>query len=307
MVLKLQNNIPCTVNKIEKLRVTLKSGEISKSKCFGLGLGAQRCGSTWLGQYLGRHPDYCMSPIKEMHIFDTIKSEKIHPLIKRAEDYKNHREIDESRQEILKINSQEISYFEYFDKMLKPSHTCFGEITPEYAKLGKSFFRKIFNSHPNVKFFISLRRPINRYLSALYYYSRKRPAFDVEKNYLKGLRRELFCSYTGYSAQIRKLLSIVPKERICFVYYEDLFNGSSDSLFEICDHLGIEKIPPDTLGMSLKKVVNKSSKQQERRLPSKAEMKRIFKRFESEYYSVSELICKPLPPAWREDISSFAK
>jgi len=294
------------VNKTEKLRVTLKSGGISKSKCFGLGLGAQRCGSTWLGQYLSRHPDYCMSPIKEMHIFDTIKSEKVHPLIKRAENYKNHRDIDQSRQKILKINNLELSYYQYFDKILKPSHSCFGEITPEYAKLGKSFFRKIFNSHPNVKFFISLRRPISRYLSALYYYSRKRPAFDVEKSYLKGLRRELFCSYTGYSAQIKKLLSVVPKERICFVYYEDLFNGCSDSLFEICDHLGIEKISPSSLDVSLERVVNKSSKKQERRLPTQAEMKRIFKRFESEYHLVSELISKPIPPSWQEDISAFA-
>ena len=294
------------MNKSEKLRVTLKSGGISTGKCFGLGLGAQRCGSTWLGQYLSRHPDYCMSPIKEMHIFDTIKSEKVHPLIKRAENYKNHRDIDHSRQEILKINNHELSYYEYFDKILKPTHICFGEITPEYAKLGKSFFRKILNSHPNVKFFISLRRPISRYLSALYYYSRKRPAFDVEKSYLKGLRRELFCSYTGYSAQIRKLLSIVPRERVCFVYYEDLFNGRSDTLFEICDHLGIEKISPGSLDVSLERVVNKSSKKQERRLPNQAEMKRIFKRFESEYYLVSELISKPIPPSWQEDISSFA-
>ena len=294
------------MNKAEKLRLILKTGGITKSRCFGLGLGAQRCGSTWLGQYLGRHPDYCMSPIKEMHIFDTISRDKIHPLAKRAENYKNHRDVDKSRQEILKINSHELSYFEYFDKRLKSSHTCFGEITPEYALLGKSFFRKIFKSHPNVKFFISLRRPISRYLSALYYYSRKRPAFNVEKNYLRGLRRELFCNYTGYSAQIRKMLSIVPRESICFVYYEDLFNGHSDTLYEICDHLGIEKIAPSTLDMSLEKVVNKSSKNKERRLPSQTEMKRIFKRFESEYYLVSELISKPLPAAWQRDISSFA-
>lgn len=297
--------MPQTLDKAKKLREILKPGGITSSKCFGLGLGAQRCGSTWLGKYLDLHPDYCMSPIKEMHIFDTIKNEKIHPLIKREVNYTNS-DSDQSKHDILKINNQELSYFEYFDKRLKPIHTCFGEITPEYAKLGKSFFRKIFKSHSNVKFFISLRRPISRYLSALYYYSRKRPAFNVEKSYLRGLRRELFCSYTGYSAQIRKLLSIVPKERVCFVYYEDLFNGSSDSLFEICDHLGIEKISPNTLGMSLEKVVNKSSKKQERRPPSQAEMKIIFKRFKSEYHLIPELTSKPIPAAWQEDISSYS-
>jgi hypothetical protein len=37
-----------------------------------VGVGAQKAGTTWLFDYLGRHPDVAMSPIKELHYFDQI-------------------------------------------------------------------------------------------------------------------------------------------------------------------------------------------------------------------------------------------
>jgi hypothetical protein len=39
---------------------------------FMVGVGAQKAGTTWLFDYLGRHPDVAMSPIKELHYFDQI-------------------------------------------------------------------------------------------------------------------------------------------------------------------------------------------------------------------------------------------
>ena len=35
-----------------------------------LGIGAQRAGSTWLFDYLVRHPQVFTSPVKELHFFD---------------------------------------------------------------------------------------------------------------------------------------------------------------------------------------------------------------------------------------------
>jgi hypothetical protein len=37
-----------------------------------VGVGAQKAGPTWLFDYLGRHPDVAVSPIKELHYFDQI-------------------------------------------------------------------------------------------------------------------------------------------------------------------------------------------------------------------------------------------
>jgi len=44
---------------------------------FLLGVGAQRCGTTWLHRYLGQHPAVCISPCKELHVFDAKSVEVI--------------------------------------------------------------------------------------------------------------------------------------------------------------------------------------------------------------------------------------
>jgi hypothetical protein len=36
------------------------------------GIGGQKCGTGWLHSYLSEHPQVCQSPIKEMHVFDSL-------------------------------------------------------------------------------------------------------------------------------------------------------------------------------------------------------------------------------------------
>src|SRR6188472_2567371 len=43
-----------------------------EQKTLLLGIGGQRCGSTWLYRYLKSHPEIWMSDLKEMHFWDEI-------------------------------------------------------------------------------------------------------------------------------------------------------------------------------------------------------------------------------------------
>ena len=137
------------------------------------------------------------------------------------------------------------------------------------------------------------------------YYARQRPKFDLEGHYLKGLNKKLFCHYTRYTQNIENLLSVIPKEKIFFFFYEDLFNGTNDTLFELCNHLNISNIAPEDIDLSLSKVVNNTTSKTNVRPPNEDELKSIYAKFESEYNNLSELISKKLPEAWLRDMSNY--
>ena len=301
----IEENKMNTSNKITTLKLVLEQTDgIAKDKLFGLGLGAQRCGSTWIGKYLSNHPEFYISSIKEMHIFDALSKQREHPLIRKFNENEAF-QLKPDQQDILKIYEGKKKYYEYFDEKIERSHTAFGEITPEYSLLGKQFLKIIEESHPNIRYFVSLRRPIGRYLSALSYYGRNRPKFNIEKNYVQGLQKKLFCHYTRYTLNIKNLLSIVPKEKIFFFFYEDLFNGTTDTLFKLCNHLEISKIAPENINLSLSNIVNNTNSNDKLRKPNHEEMKAIYAKFQSEYKDLSPLISKRLPDSWDNDTANY--
>ena len=294
-----------SLDKLTTLKLALEQTDgIAKDKLFGLGLGAQRCGSTWIGKYLSNHPEFYISSTKEMHIFDALRHQRKHPLLRKFNESEKFR-LQPDQEDILEIYQGKKKYYAYFDERIETRHTAFGEITPEYSLLGKQFLKVIEESHPNIRYFVSLRRPISRYLSALSYYGRNRPKFNIEKNYIQGLKKKLFCHYTRYTLNIENLFSIVPKEKIHFLFYEDLFNGTTDTLFGLCDHLKISKIAPEKIDLSLSKIVNNTDSRAKIRKPNHEEMKAIYNKFQSEYKNLSSLIAMQLPESWERDTATY--
>ena len=117
-----------------------------------------------------------------MHIFDTVRREKDHPLLRNV-GKPGGPKLNQDQTDLVQITQGKKQYFEFFEKRLEASHTAFGEITPEYSLLGKKFLKIIGESHTKLRIFVSLRRPVGRYLSALTYYGRKRPKFNEEQKY----------------------------------------------------------------------------------------------------------------------------
>ena len=94
-------------------------------------------------------------------------------------------------------------------------------------------------------------------------------------------------------------------KKVYFFFYEDLFNGSHQTLFELCDHLGISKIAPEQINLSLSKVVNNTTSRTDLREPTSEELEKIYKKFEPEYMNLSCLIDKKLPDAWLKDMANY--
>ncbi len=239
-----------------------------------------------------------------MHIFDTIRREKDHPLLRKVSNTKGLG-LDQDQIDLVKISQGKKGYFDFFEERLEESHRAFGEITPEYSLLNHEFLKIIGESHNKLRIFVSLRRPVGRYLSALTYYGRIRPEFNIEEHYLKGLNKKLFCHYTHYTLNLKNLLSVVPKEKVYFFFYEDLFNGKNDTLFELCNHLNISTITPEQINLSMSKVINNTTSRTDVRPPNNDEMKSIYTKFEAEYKNLSSLISKKLPEAWLRDMANY--
>jgi len=102
-----------------------------------LGLGAQRCGTTWIYECLREHPDVFMSQRKEINFFSDIYSNNYY---KGISWYSNF---------FIYSNEEKIK----------------GEITPEYLLDDKAPIR-IERNLGQIKFLVVVRNPVQRAFSA---------------------------------------------------------------------------------------------------------------------------------------------
>lgn len=281
---------------------------------FCLGIGAQRSGTTWLGRYLERHPDFLMAPIKEMHVFDSIcfgearhrniESRFSTALASRIPGQPKGR-LGKQRAHVFALADRvammniDGGYFKFFEKRYKKRHRSFGEITPEYALLESDRYCQIHKSFPDTRFFYILRDPVARYLSAINYWARLRPKFDVEDAYEGGLERNIFTSYTLYHQTIRRLCDAIPRDHIQILFYEEVFEEPDEYLANFCKTINIDYVSPRSLGLPVDSRVNSVAKSLECRMPSTAELQKIYNRFQEVYEELPLLLGRPLPDSWQ--------
>ena len=126
-------------------------------KTYLCGIGAQKSGTTFISKYLARHPEFMMSPLKELHYFNTHYKEKYNGAFEKKllkdinrsiEKFNNNEKINVTllSAQIKRIeadrNNDYKSYFRYF---VKEEHHAFGEITPAYSTLHSDVYKKIIN------------------------------------------------------------------------------------------------------------------------------------------------------------------
>lgn len=291
-----------------KIRSLLDLSQCPKcaTKTFLIGIGAQRSGTTWISRYLEKHPDISFSPIKELHVFDSLILRKNNQIeshfAKRVMSMpppKSDLELDLYSALSDRLASPYIQggYFRFFEKRLNHSHHAFGEITPEYALLPSESYKTILDSHPDTRFLYILRDPCERYISALSYWARLRPEFDVKQNMIKSLKRDLFVRYSLYHHTISKILDVTPRTSLKVVFMEELFSNTLLTLHEICSFLGIRHIASNMIGVSSNKRVN-PTETNDKNKPTQDEYQIIRDKFADVYSSLPDLIGRKLPEKW---------
>jgi len=226
---------------------------------FILGVGAQKCGTSWLASYLARHPQVFMTPFKELHVFDAMFAPEVSGYLpeKRFDDLRlllNRLLNGENRPrselisaiEKYSLSLGENTYLSYFLKNVRDKHRVMGEITPSYSLIPQHGFRYIRNillkADLNPRVIFIMRDPVERVYSQLRFNQRRGMA-AVQDSYGSALANPGITMRTRYDQTITNLRNEFKPEELLFLFYEELFcDGSIES---ICQFLGIEVMPAD--------------------------------------------------------------
>ena len=282
---------------------------------FCIGVGAQRSGTTWVSRYLVKHPGFLMSPIKEMHVFDSLclgaakhagiesrysTALMAHDLTQSDNDGLSHLSGFLALADRVALVNTKGGYFRYFEKRLNSKHYSFGEITPEYALLSQDDYRRIYAAFPGTRFFYILRNPVDRYVSAVHYWARLRPRFSVAEAYIGGLGKDIFTKYTLYHKTLEAMKEALPADAIYTCFYEEMFRDQSKTLAALCEFLGIEYISPDKLSVPIGSRINSAGDGEVRSGlgPSEAQVATIREYFRDVYENLPELVGQELPREW---------
>jgi Sulfotransferase family len=119
------------------------------------------------------------------------------------------------------------------DTRLRKGTSVVGEFTPAYAMLPAAGFRDIVTTFPDAKFIYVMRDPVDRFWSQLRFKKRRLAThagdmhFDPNEHLPKALKSSESLSRSDYPRTIRTLESVVPADRILYLFFEELFSRQS--------------------------------------------------------------------------------
>ena len=193
-------------------------------------VGAQKCGTTALGQFLAQHPEIGMSSQKEVHLFD-------------APDYVAG----------TSVRDVDARYRRYFEHV--PDVAIRGEATPIYMFL-RTVAVELKRYNADLKLVVLLRDPVERALSD--YYMQKARARETKPLWLALLlepwrlsrdrdqrrlhsatREHGYRSRGLYSLQLRELYRYFDRDRVLIVRRDDLFQSHDATMERVLGFLGV--------------------------------------------------------------------
>lgn len=227
-----------------------------RSRQMVIGLGAMKCGTTWLSDYLAGHPDFFHAPIKEMNFFnqrwDNPFSGDGAPFrLYRMEEIILDRHFPRSaklRQRLQalaqmgRLETVEDYLGFYARRMGAQGH--FGEISPSYAMLPPDALREIARVTADVRFLFLMRDPAARMVSNIQHVRRRVRAQDSVDAIIADLTPDSPMWLRGdYGRTMDAIDAAGATDRCKFIIYEDLFRP--ETIRDLCEWLGLGFVQPD--------------------------------------------------------------
>lgn len=216
---------------------------INKIKINFFILGAQKCATTSLYNFLSKHPDIFMStPFKEPGYFIFHEHMEVN-FIKRGYDIK-------SLNNLLKT---------YMSRGYK-GERYFGDASVHYSMglRAKKFNvpQKIFSHNPDAKFIYIIRNPFERIISQYNNYHIQNGSLEQELQ-----RDELLIETSKYYTQLSRFEKFFPKSSIKLILYDDLIKNTNSTLDDIFNFLNLSAVSvskkfPRSNKTSRKKVIH---------------------------------------------------
>ncbi len=195
-------------------------------------IGAPKCGTTAMAQYLKENREICFSSSKETNFFC---SEEF-PLDSHLSN----------------IDSYHKGYFSNYNE----THTCVGEGSAYYLN-SKYAVSRIINYNPEAKFIVMCRNPVQMVKSwhreMLRWFIENEDDFltawnlqetrSAGKNIPSGCRQPSGLQYKevcSVGRHVKRVLSNVSRERVHIIFFEDFVADTKESYEATCEFLGVE-------------------------------------------------------------------
>lgn len=244
-----------------------------EDKIFLLGVGAQKCGTSWLHEMLKTSNQANMGFAKEYHIFDALTLPELsHFKDRTLQSFRRQNAIGNPPSQTSKLYRRRQflkdpkRYFRYFRRLLEGNGIRLtGDITPSYSGLSAETLDMIQTGMNDLgvrtKTIFIMRDPVERIWSAVRMGRRdaslKNPTIDLgddESTQLKeSLRKPGFNIRGNYAKTLNNLEKSFSPQNVSISLYEEFF--TQDSLSSICDFLCL-----DPFEMDVSRMVNSSPK-----------------------------------------------
>ena len=233
-----------------------------------LGIGSQRCGTSWLYHTLSKHPQVRVSREKELEYFGRW-------ILKRdLRWYEAQFDVDEGEG----------------DKPIR------GEVSPQYSRLAEAVVRRIQRLLPDVRVVLLIREPVERaWKQALLEMGvlRGRDMGRVSMaRLLRHAERARTTLYSDYTRILRTWRGAFGAEAVYVGLYDDLKADPTRLYHQILEHLGADvDLAPGVEVLSAKVNVTKDALKEKKEPPMPEELRwYLAKQYEASVVQLNELL-----------------
>ena len=218
-------------------------------------IGAQKAGTTWLARTLQTHPDLFLTPVKEIHYFDHIRgiTEHLSNRKRRSRYRKYHQRLWTQWHHFGEYRGQWAWYRDYMRNPIndewyaslfrhRGTKRFAGEVTPEYAILGKDGFEHLKTLAPEVRVLFIMRNPVTRAWSQALHQCRSRglDATRLSPEAIGALLDEpQFQQLGDYIATLDTMAAVFRPDQTLELFYEDIHKDRLAALEQVCRFIGI--------------------------------------------------------------------
>lgn len=177
-----------------------------------LGIGAQKCGTTWLFEQLRAHPQLSMPSQKEVHFWSRRFGRGL----------------------------------EWYESLFseRSSSVKYGEMSPSYGILPVKRIRKLYEYAPEVKLIYLVRDPIARaWSSAMMALNRAELKFEEASDqwFIDHFHSQGSLQRGDYETCVDNWLEVFPSEQLLILDFKDIVDNPLGLLVRCCQHLAISE------------------------------------------------------------------
>ncbi len=222
-------------------------------------IGAQKSGTTWLGRILQDHPDVFVTPVKEIHYFDHIAgiTQHLNDRKRRSRYRKYHQRMWTQWGRFGEHKAQWAWYRDYMSRPIddawywrlfqhRGKKRMAGELTPEYAIIGRDGLAHIARLAPGARVIFIMRNPVARTWSQVLHQCRSR-SLDVahlsREQIVAMLAEPRFGELGDYARTLDDMAAVFRPDQTLSLFYEEMHADRSAALAQVCAFLGVRFDP----------------------------------------------------------------